>query len=74
VVGKSSVRGERKEGRRVSDGPMLGLGEEERSSIADILRRAARASYLEIGELELRTRPGEVSVSAHVFEPEEEYE
>ncbi len=59
---------------RARDGPLLGLGEEERSGIADILRRAARASYLEVGEFELRTRPGEVSVRARVYEPEEAYE
>jgi hypothetical protein len=74
VVGRTKARGERREARRASDGPVLGIGEEERSSIADILRRAARASYLEVGELELRTRPGEVSVRARVYEPEEEYE
>ena len=56
------------------DGPVLALGEEERGGIADILRRAARASYLELGELELEARPGEVSVRARVYEPEEEYE
>jgi hypothetical protein len=60
--------------RGVRDEPVLALGEEERSGIADILRRAARASYLEVGEFELRTRPGEVSVRARVYEPEEEYE
>jgi hypothetical protein len=53
---------------------VLALGEEERSGIADILRRAAGASYLEVGELELLTRPGEISVRARVYEPEEEYE
>jgi hypothetical protein len=56
------------------EGPVLVLGEEERGGIADILRRAARAGYLELGELELRTRPGEVLVRARVYEPEEVYE
>jgi hypothetical protein len=74
MVGRSKARGERKEGREASDGPVLGLGEDERSGIADILRRAARASYLEVGQLELRSRPGEVSVRARIYEPEEEYE
>jgi hypothetical protein len=64
-------KGERKGG---GEGPVVALGEEERSAIADILRRAARASYLEVSELELRTRPGEVWVRARVYEPEEEYE
>jgi hypothetical protein len=71
--------GERKERDRrkaevVGGGPLLVVGEEERVGIADILRRAARAGYLELGELELRSRPGEISVRARVYEPEEEYE
>ena len=73
VVGRDeAARG--KAERKVGDGPVVVLGEEERSAIADILRRAARASYLEVGEFELRTRPGEISVRARVYEPEEEYE
>jgi hypothetical protein len=68
------ARAERETGRRAGDGPMLVLGEEERGGIADILRKAATASYLELGELELRTRPGEISMRARVYEPEEEYE
>jgi hypothetical protein len=74
VEDEGAVRGERKAHGGVRDGPVLALGEEERSGIADILRRAARASYLEVGEFELRTRPGEVSLRARVYEPEEEYE
>ncbi len=68
------ARAERKREGSVGDGPVLVLGEDERSGIAAILRRAARASYLELGEFELRTRPGEVSVRARIYEPEEEYE
>jgi Histidine kinase-, DNA gyrase B-, and HSP90-like ATPase len=56
------------------DGPVLALGEQEMRDITDILRRAARASYLELGELKLEVRPGELSVRARVYEPEEEYE
>jgi hypothetical protein len=74
VEDEGAVRGERKAHGGVRDGPVLALGEEESSGIADILRRAARASYLEVGEFELRTRPGEVSLRARVYEPEEEYE
>ena len=70
--GEARVDGGR--GGGVGDGPVLVLGAEERGGIADILRRAARAGYLELGELELRTRPGEVSVRARIYEPEEEYE
>ena len=55
-------------------GPEFLLGEEERAGIADILRRAALAGYLEIEDLEFRSRPGEISIIARVYEPEEEYE
>ena len=69
------VAGEEKHLRRgPGDGPVLALGEEERGAVADILKRAARASYLELGEFELEVRPGEISVKARVYEPEEEYE
>jgi hypothetical protein len=75
VVGGGRTEGSGRRARGgLRDGPLLALGEEERSGIADILRRAARASYLEVGEFELRTRPGEISVRARVYEPEEEYE
>jgi hypothetical protein len=53
---------------------MLALGSEEAAGIADILRRAARAGYLEIEDLKLESRPGEISLRARVYEPEEEYE
>lgn len=54
--------------------PMLRLGEEERAEIAAILRRAARAGYLELSELKVEARPGEVLVRARIYEPEDEYE
>jgi hypothetical protein len=73
--------GERKEntGRRrvgvgVDGGPVLELGEEESARITDILRRAARAGYLEVEDVRLESRPGEFSLRARVYEPEEEYE
>jgi hypothetical protein len=73
--GARGVEGEGKKVRRgPGDGPLLALGEEERGAVADILRRAARARYLELGEVELEARPGEISVRARVYEPEEEYE
>jgi hypothetical protein len=53
---------------------VLAVGEEEKGAVADILRRAARASYLEIGELQLESRPGEISVRARIYEPEEDFE
>ena len=55
-------------------GPVLQLGEEETAGIADILRRAARSGYLEIEDVRLESRPGEISVRARVYEPEEEYD
>jgi hypothetical protein len=74
-IGKEArERGESAGGRAQAEGPLLALGEEARSGIEDILRRAAKASYLEVGEVELRTRPGEVAVRVRVYEPEEEYE
>ena len=69
---RGMVRGTR--GAVGGGGPMLALGSEEAAGIADILRRAARAGYLEIGDLKLESRPGEISLRARVYEPEEEYE
>jgi hypothetical protein len=64
----------RRVGGGVDGGPVLELGEEESARIADILRLAARAGYLEVEELRLESRPGEISLRARVYEPEEEYE
>ena len=65
--------GGRAVGRR-DGGPVLELGEEESARIADILRRAALAGYLEVEELRVESRPGEISLRARVYEPEEQYE
>ena len=75
-VGGSSdgVRSRRDAGRVVGEGPVLELGERETARIADILRQAARALYLEVEDLRLESRPGEISLRARVYEPEEEYE
>ena len=67
------IRDRRAVGAR-DGGPVLELGEEESASIADILRRAARAGYMEIEELRFESRPGEISLRARVYEPEEQYE
>jgi hypothetical protein len=67
------VRGRRAVGRR-DGGPVLELGEEESARIADILRRAARAGYMEVEELRFESRPGEISLRARIYEPEEQYE
>jgi hypothetical protein len=61
-------------GRVGAGGPVLRIGEEESGGIADILRRAARAGYLEVEDLRFESRPGEISIKARVYEPEEEYE
>ncbi len=50
------------------------LGEEESARIEDILRRAALAGYLEVEGLRVESRPGEISLRARVYEPEEQYE
>ena len=56
------------------EGPMLMLGERERAEIEAILRRAAKASYLEFEGIRLELRPGEIAIKGLVYEPEEEYE
>jgi hypothetical protein len=66
--------GGRRVGGEVNEGPVLELGEEESARIADILRRAARAGYVEVEDLRVESRPGEISLRARVYEPEEEYE
>ncbi len=50
------------------------LDREEISGIAAILSGAARSSYMEIGEVEVNSRPGEIVLRARVYEPEDEYE
>jgi len=69
----AGLGGWRKSGR-VDGGPVLEVGEEESARIADILRRAARAEYLEVEDVRVESRPGEISLRARVYEPEEEYE
>ena len=66
--------GRRRVGGGVDGGPVLELGEEESARITDILRRAARAGYMEVEDVRLESRPGEISLRARVYEPEEEYE
>ncbi len=67
------VGGRRAVGRR-DGGAVLQLGEEESARIEDILRRAALAGYLEVEGLRVESRPGEISLRARVYEPEEQYE
>ncbi len=67
------VVGKRRE-HNSGGGPLLRLGEEEMSGIKDILGRAARGSYLELEDLGFESKPGEISVRARVYEPEDEYE
>ncbi|MBA3426686.1 MAG: ATP-binding protein [Rubrobacteraceae bacterium] len=69
VAGKETVGGGGNPGA-----PSLSLGPEELREISAILSRSAGASYLGIGELEVRSRAGEIVLKARVFEPEEEYE
>ncbi len=61
--------------RRVgARGPILSVGADHLDEIREVLRRAARSSYLDIAGLDLQARPGEVILKAQVYEPEEEYE
>jgi Histidine kinase-, DNA gyrase B-, and HSP90-like ATPase len=74
-AGGGAIQTTEREGSGESgEGPLLVLGDEEKGAVADILRRAARASYLELEDLELEVRPGEISLKARVYEPEEDYE
>jgi hypothetical protein len=57
-----------------SGGPILSVGAEDLDEIRGILRRAARSSYLDLAELDVETRPGEMILKAHIYEPEDEYE
>lgn len=52
----------------------LKLVSEEILEIATILGRAARTRYLEVGGIEVESRPGEIILRSRVYEPEEEYE
>jgi hypothetical protein len=72
--GSGQGSGSRAVGRVGDAGPVLELGEKESAEIADILRRAARAEYLEVEDLRFESRPGEISLRARVYEPEDEYE
>lgn len=55
-------------------GPSLFVGEAERVEVEAVLRRAAAASYLEVGAVKFQARPGGVVITATVHEPEDEYE
>ncbi len=61
-------------GREGAQGPILGLGAEDLDEIRAVLVRAAGASFLELADLGVEARPGEVILRAHVYEREDEYE
>jgi hypothetical protein len=72
---EASVVARGRAGRRVGvGGPVLELGDGESAAVADILRRAARAGYLEVEDLRFESRPGKISITARVYVPEEEYD
>ena len=60
--------------RKEAEGPILRVDEEDLAEISAVLRRVARSSYLDLANVELERRPGEVVIRALVYEPEEEYE
>ncbi len=55
-------------------GPILRVEAEDLAEIRSILRKAAGSSYLELEGLDVEARPGEVILTARIYEPEEEYE
>ena len=57
-----------------SGGPILRVGDSELSELLFVLRRVARASYLDLSDIAAEGRPGEIVIKARVYEPEEEYE
>ncbi len=61
-------------GKAGAGGPILNLGDEELEELSVVLRRAARASYLDLSGLAAEGRPGEIVIKARVYQPEEEYE
>lgn len=68
-------------GRRVAGGggvgaggPILRVGDDELSELLAVLRKVARASYLDLSDIAAEGRPGEIVIKARVYEPEEEYE
>lgn len=54
--------------------PTLRLEGAEIAEIEDILSRAARSRYAELEGVRVRSRPGEISITARIYEPEEEYD
>jgi hypothetical protein len=73
-VGRNREAGGRRRRDVPRDAPSLALSPEDEREISAILRRSAEASYLGVGDVEVRSRAGEIVVRARVFEPEEEYE
>lgn len=72
--GEKAAASTRKKGRDGGGGPILVVGEEEMREIGAVLRRVARASYLDVADLVAERKPGEVIFKARVYEPEDEYE
>ena len=57
-----------------SGGPILRVGDAELSELLVVLKKVARASYLDLTDIAAEGRPGEIVIKARVYEPEEEYE
>ena len=56
------------------DSGSITLDRKDKQEISAVLARAARKSYLEIGDLNFRSRAGRIHLSAELYEPEDEYE
>ncbi len=70
VAGREQTRAE----RFAAAGGKLYLEERDLAEIRAVIERAARESYLRVGELNFSTREGEIVLKARVYEAEEEYD
>lgn len=66
--------GQSKEMVLSSGGGRLVLDRRDLSEIRSIIERAARESYLEVGEVGFGSKEGEVTIRAEIHEAEEEYD
>lgn len=73
--GETGMKSKRVEDRLVGSSEVnLSIGDRELDEIATILRRIVQARYLDMGDLRVESRPGEISLKVNIFELEDEYE
>jgi hypothetical protein len=78
-VGAMERREEPEKRSRGSGGELVGggrleLDERDLSEVRSVIERAARESYLEVGEIGFGSRDGEITIRAEIYEVEEEYD